>query len=385
MTPRLAAAKAIVRGVHGLAAAVDRVRLARTRALMFQAMVAKNPRLVAPARPAYLADVQTYWTRHYGRRVDPRWHVALFNVTGVEDVRFVPHFVWWDEILGMFNDRALRPAYGDKNLYRRLLRHERAPATVVKRMRGRYYDGDDRPLARDAARERLLAGGGERIVKPSRTDNGEGVARLRVAAGVAWRGDAAVDLDDLERSHGDDFLVQAAIEQHPAMAAPHSASVNTVRLLTLRWDGAPRVLVAFARFGVDGRVTDNAGTGGIACGIDDDGRLHDAAVDKAGRVHRRHPTSGYDFGARQHVPGFDAARRLVVELHAQLPHFDLVSWDIAIDPLAAPVFVEANFRGSSFLYQFASRRPIFGDLTPQVLAALRRRHGRGAPPAATPA
>ncbi len=45
MRPHLAAAKAIVRGAHGLAAAVDRVRLARTRALMFQAMVAKNPRL----------------------------------------------------------------------------------------------------------------------------------------------------------------------------------------------------------------------------------------------------------------------------------------------------------------------------------------------------
>ncbi|MCL4764325.1 MAG: hypothetical protein KJ018_21530, partial [Burkholderiales bacterium] len=335
--------------------------------------------------PAYLRDVQRYWTQHSGRRVDTRWHTAFFNVTGVEDVRFVPHFVWWDELLGMFNDRTLRAAYGDKNLYRLLLHHESMPATVVKRMHGRYYDAGHRPLPRGAVVERIVADGVDRIVKPSRTDNGERVRRLAVASGEARLDGVPVALCDLEREYGDDFLVQAAIEQHPAMAAPHPASVNTLRVLTLRWEGEARALLAFARFGTDGRVTDNAGTGGICCGVDDDGRMHDAAVDKAGRLHARHPTTGYDFGARAAVPGFPAARHLALELHAQLPHFDLVSWDIAVDPRAAPIVVEANFRGSSFLYQFACRRPIFGELTPQVLAALRRRRGAAAPPAATPA
>jgi hypothetical protein len=73
------------------------------------------------------------------------------------------------------------------------------------------------------------------------------------------------------------------------------------------------------------------------------------------------------------VPGFAEARRRALDLHARLPHFDLVSWDVAIDARGVPVVVEANFRGASFVYQFACRRPIFGELTDAIVARLRER------------
>jgi hypothetical protein len=50
-----------------------------------------------------------------------------------------------------------------------------------------------------------------------------------------------------------------------------------------------------------------------------------------------------------------------------IPHFKLVSWDIAIDDTNEAVLIEANMRkGGIDIIQFNSG-PIFGDLTERVL------------------
>src|SRR5699024_5121572 len=48
-------------------------------------------------------------------------------------------------------------------------------------------------------------------------------------------------------------------------------------------------------------------------------------------------------------------------------HHDFVSWDIAIDVNGKPVFIEANFAGATWLYQLATQKPLFGELTEEIL------------------
>jgi Sugar-transfer associated ATP-grasp len=367
------------RSAHILFAAVGRIRRRRFRSRRFKKMVRSNRVLVTEPSATYLQDIRLYWEQHYGRRINPRWHIACANVTGVEDVKYIPHDVWWDDVIPFFNDLSMFAAYSDKNLYSILLRDCDAPKAVLKRINGRYYDTDHRLISRDLAIDKICSDGRDKIIKPSRTDNGKGIRKITISHRQALINSEEITLPDIEHQYGRNFIVQDMIVQHPSMAEPHPPSVNTLRLLTFRWNDTVRVLMSFARFGTNARVNDNAGTGGVCCGIDENGRLNDIAVDEYGRRYVAHPSTGYSFGKLSCIPNFDAIRRHVVTLHEQVPHFDLVSWDIAVGPQAQPIFVEMNFRGASYIYQYACKRSIFGDLTSEVLQALRRcrRNSRG--------
>lgn len=63
----------------------------------------------------------------------------------------------------------------------------------------------------------------------------------------------------------------------------------------------------------------------------------------------------------------------VLELHADLLHHDLVSWDISVDSNGDPVFIQHNFAGAKWLYQLTTCQPLFGDLTEAVLGYVARR------------
>jgi hypothetical protein len=327
------------------------------------------------ATRAHLAEVDAYWRAHFGRSVDPTWHLALARLCGTPDVRWIPSHEWQEDILPFLNDLDMRRAYRDKSLAAPLLAPDGPPPARLERIRGRYY-ADGETLSRDVAAERLVDGPSFLVVKPSRADDGTGVRAFAVA-GRALHGEGRPwQLEDLEAAYGANFIVQERIRQHPRMAAVHPSSVNTLRLVTLRWDGALRLLLAFARFGVGGRVTDNAGTGGLCCGIDEHGRLDATAVDARGRFHGKHPDTGHDFGERLAVPGWPAFPAAALRLHARVRHFDLVSWDFAVGEAAEPVLLEMNFKGVAEVYQLATRRPLFGDLTAEILEAVRDDRGR---------
>src|SRR5699024_10162085 len=46
---------------------------------------------------------------------------------------------------------------------------------------------------------------------------------------------------------------------------------------------------------------------------------------------------------------------------------DFVSWDIIVGKDEKPIFLEANFKGAVWLYQLATERPLFGDLTEDII------------------
>lgn len=326
----------------------------------------------------YVQRVQEYWKTHYGRAIDPLSHVAFAAIIGREDVRYIPNDIWYQDVLPVFNDLSMRPVYRDKNLADTLLRLDgvRTPARVLKLMHGVYYDGANQPLSRAAAAERLRRGPARQIVKPSGRDNGRGVRELASDGGRLLLAGEPVDLERLERIYGGDFLVQEKLVQHAEMAAPHPASVNTVRLMTFRWQGEIHLLAPAARFGRDGKLTDNISTGGVCCRIDDDGRLAPPGVDARGDLHRTHPTTGYPLERVPAIPGFRRMQAAALALHRQIYHFDIVSWDFAVAEDGEPVFLEMNFLGLGFIYQCAIHAPLFGDHTAGVLEYVRDRRRR---------
>jgi hypothetical protein len=335
----------------------------------------KNDLLGKTPNRRYLQEIDEYWRKHYGKAVDPLWHVVCANVIGKEDVRYIPHHIWFDEIIPFFNKMSMRPAYLDKNLSDILLSNVTVPETVVKRIHGRYYNRDYNWISREAALSDILSGQREQIIKGSLTDNGVGVRALTIIGQDLLLDGHATSLEALEGRYGSDFIIQVRISQHPTMAAPHPSSVNTVRPVTFRWKDDIQVLLAFARFGIDGKLTDNAATGGVWCGIGEGGQLNPTAVDEYGTVYERHPTTGYFFGQRLAVPNFKKICEQAVRLHRRIFHYDIASWDFVVGEDAEPIFLEVNFQGASFLYQFACEKPLFGDLTEEVLEFIRDSSG----------
>ena len=328
-------------------------------------------------RAAYLRAIHRRWAALAGEPVDPSDHIRFAEISGREDELFVPVSVWRSVISPAMNRPAYRPAFRDKNLSDVVLGWPPGPETFLRRMNGQYLDARYQAVPEEKVTDRLLGlaerGVEEVVIKPSVTDNGKLVHRCRIGPEALWLAGSATSIADLEQTLGPDFIVQEVIDQHPELASFHPPSLNTVRLVTLRWDGSIHVLPSFIRFGTNGAVTDNASTGGVCCGIDDDGALSSYAVDKHGQVYDRHPTTGVAF-AGSAVPSWRRLCDLGRRLHERLLHFDAVSWDFAVDPDGEPCFIEVNFQGACHLYQWATGRTLFGEHTEAVLDAIAANH-----------
>jgi len=316
---------------------------------------------------SFASDVRNYWKEHYQKEVDPVLHLAFMNITEKKDQRVIPGSEMWKEIIPFFNDMNIRVGYSDKNIYDSIINTSSSVATVLKRVRGHYFTHNNREVSSSQARDIMLSNQSDLIIKPSDTDNGKGIEKIKYTDGDIYLDEKPVTMNVLEEMYGFNFIVQDVIQQHSIMAAPHPSSVNTLRMVTFRWKNEIRYLLTFARFGADNSVRDNAGTGGLCIGITDSGEFMDFAIGEDCQVYTHHPTTNYDFTQHSQIPNFESFKQFVIDLHKDILHHDFVSWDIAVGLDGQPVFIEANYRGATWIYQLAAQRPLFGELTEEVL------------------
>lgn len=316
----------------------------------------------------YVKEVQKYWKKHYNFNVDPILHLAFLNLTGKKDVRIVPGPRMWNDFIPYFNDRCMIAGYKDKNIYDTLIKTPNAPEIVLKRVRGHYFNMNNQELGFKDAEKLLITSDYTRfIVKPSNTNNGVGIELLELKEGMLNLHDEPITLEELEKLYGYNFMIQEVIKQHPIMKKLHPSSVNTLRMVTFRWNNKIEYLLTFARFGVANSVKDNAGSGGICIGVTKDGEFLKFGVDEHYNVYTHHPTTKIPIDEVSPIPDFHKHIQFVKDLHTDILHMDLISWDIAIGENGESIFVEANFAGATPLYQLSTGQPMFGDLTEEVL------------------
>lgn len=319
-------------------------------------------------------QTKSYHCKTIGDPLDPIVNIACQQLNGVSDVRFLSRSFYWSSLIPYLNDMAQHDTYTEKNLYTKHLPIANQPQTILKSINGFYFDRDDKPVKGSLLQSYVGGLRGDFIIKPSRTANGESINLLAFRKEGFFLSKEKKKWYEIEEVYGKDFVIQEKIVQHGVMAEPHPDSVNTMRILTLRWDGEIHFMMAFARFGSNGRVNDNAGTGGVCVGIDKDGKFSEFAVNADARRIDAHPSTGYQFSQQKEAPGFHAAVNLCLELHNEVMHHNLVSWDIAIDPSGRPIFIEHNFRGALWLYQLTTGKPVLGHLTDEILSSMRKRN-----------
>lgn len=141
------------------------------------------------------------------------------------------------------------------------------------------------------------------------------------------------------------WLIQPVIEQHPALKAFGTKSVNTIRIITIKGkSGGISVFNAFLRLGASkDSFVDNRAIGGYGIGIDiDSGKLmkYGFQHDQFGVKTDKHPLSGILFEGYQ-IPFWKETIELIEKAHRQFYEIQSIGWDVAISE-NGPILLEGN-------------------------------------------
>lgn len=314
----------------------------------------------------YITDIKDYYKQFTDKEINMKNHIVIKNLTGAEDVRFISREFLRQDIIPYFNDIGMINYYTDKNSYDLLFHEFNQPDTIIKNVRGQFLTNKNKHISFDEAKKTLLNEGSEFIIKSSDVENGESVKKLIIDGENFILDNKAYTFEDIVNLYISNFTIQKIIKQHPVMAKLHPYSVNTLRIVTLRWENEIKHIYTFCRFGVNKDVKDNAGQGGIVVGVKDNGSFMDYGANRY-EIVKKHPTTEIPVSELERIPNYEKCINLAKEMHKKVLHHDFVSWDIAIEEKGEPIFIECNFYGSAIVNQIALKRPIFGDLTDDIL------------------
>lgn len=154
--------------------------------------------------------------------------------------------------------------------------------------------------------------------------------------------DVAALYDSFNLDRNRTMVIEAMMEQHPALAAFNPTSVNTMRLWVIDHGQGPKTRLGYLRMGRAGAVVDNFSSGGILAPIDiATGRLGPASDGTAARLmFTHHPDSNARIEGAT-LPFLTEAQRLAERCLAVFPHLNFAGIDVAISP-EGPVIIEMN-------------------------------------------
>lgn len=306
---------------------------------------------------AFRTVIRPYWAQ-FGVRAKRRWAKERYLLNDSTDPRYIPNDLYYTKIVPHFNSIPSVNTLTDKNLNSLLFPDAKRPETAFKHMSGSFCREDFTPLTKEEAIARLEEGS-RYVIKPARDSSMGMDVKLFTGPG---EGAALV-----EQYGGLDYLVQRAVVQHPALARLNESSVNTIRLVTLLFQGKPYILSSILRVGGPGSAVDNIGSGGYQCNIGPDGKLlKDVFTRRNGYVeYVEENADGLRFEGYP-IPSFDKAQEFVRTQACRAPHLRLIAWDLSIDEDGDVVLIE--FNASMPGQNQRTCGPTFGELTEQVLA-----------------
>lgn len=266
---------------------------------------------------------------------------------------YIPDDYYMNKVEPFFNHPLIARKNEDKNLYDLFFPDIRMPETVARQIDGVYLDSSYSIIGQEEF-VRLCHQAGEVIIKVASESGG--------GHGISFWSDNEDDGELLHKVTRDrNIIVQKLVHQHPSIAELHPNSINTLRIMTIMFEGQVQVMTHFIRMGIDGKKVDNVSSGGMLCGINEEGFMLETGYDEDGRPLRAHPTTGVVFKGRS-IPNFKACLDMVKKLAPRLSHMaKLISWDVAIEEDGQPTLIEANLTYCDIgVYQIACG-PVFGS------------------------
>jgi len=198
------------------------------------------------------------------------------------------------------------------------------------------------------------------IVKPVLGHAGRGIVLSIQNEGkvMIQKGGGQIPLHDFELV--DEAIIQEVVTQCEEISDIASASVNTIRVLTLLTRDHEVIPISSSmRFGVGDAYVDNWSSGGIAVGVDHTtGRLKEIAYDKLGKQYRKHPVSNFQFNDFQ-VPMWEEVLSVASAVQHACTFYKLLGMDIALSK-EGPILIEVN-ANPDIVFQEQTAGPLFKD------------------------
>ncbi len=317
---------------------------------------------------AFENEAIDYWKKRTGLRINTIWHDYYSSVNGIKDVRYVPENIYYAYIEPFYNRKDFCQCCDDKCYYTERFPVSavpggvRRPPTILRNISGLFFDKDFNILSEHTAAELVSKQKDGYVIKESITGTG-GNRLIFVEPGTQKSID---DILTIFQKYKKDYVIEGLVTQCDELKALNPTSINTIRFITFMDNNGVHILSAVLRIGGKGARTDNFSTGGMACGIDDNGKLKTDGYDQQyNKYHEIHP-NGIHFAGVQ-VPGYEEAKTFVKTLHRRFGHFRIISWDIVIDKDHRPLIIEFNLTPQGIDLHQINNGPLFGDLTDQIL------------------
>lgn len=302
---------------------------------------------------AYLID----WKSKYA--FDIRWYDIYnrTNVFGFDLEAYIPDSFYYAIVDRCLTNALNANVMDDKNLYDLYFYDVNQPDTIVRKIKGVYMNNRYKIISEREAVERCAANHSV-IIKPS--------INALAGQGIMFWNERNNTREELQKalSNADSIIAQDLIKQHQFLANFTDSCVNTMRIVTLLWEGEVHVTTAVLIMGGPTAKTNHLHGGGIVCGILPDGQLRDTAFDGNLNEYKEHP-NGLVF-ADVKIPNYDKCVALVKELAPRLSGVaKLLNWDITLDQDGEPMLIEVNITWGGSV-QIAGG-PALGDKTKEVL------------------
>lgn len=318
----------------------------------------KEPNIKQKLDSNDIVKINALWDRKLNKK-GYRWFELYKTIWPSSELKyFVPDDFYYKFIDEFFAKRKECKIIDDKNLYDLLLHDVAQPKTIARSIDGVLTTSAFNPISHGQFIE-LCNAEGRVIIKQS----------------VDSEGGKGVVFYDSEKEGNEklffclklkNFVVQKVIQQHSELAKLHPQSINTVRIMTLFFENKVHVLSTVVRMGVGDSKVDNASSGGIVCGVNDDGSLKNRAFDVKANQYDVHP-SGVHFESVT-VPNFEECKSLCIKLATRFIQFSrLISWDFAIGTDGHPILIEANLSYGQIDFHQMCNGPIFGQMSEKVL------------------
>lgn len=287
-------------------------------------------------------------------KVDTYFHNYYTKIYGQFYPEYIPDDLHYCVIDPYFNNWMEARYLDNKCYYRRMFYGIAQAKELASRVGGIWFTGDYQPASKEQIAA-LLQYEPEIVVKKAQSsEGGKGISFIKGS-----------DFMTFEMPNTD-IVIQRPLVQHPDLAAVNPTSINTLRLISMLTDGKVKYYSGILRIGINGARLDNACSGGIFCGITEDGKLKKYAYNREGKCWQSHPNTGLVFEGHQ-LPSFQKCLDAIQMLHVQVPHFRLVSWDFSINEAGEPILVEPNLcYGGIDVHQMCNG-PVFGEDTKKIL------------------
>jgi hypothetical protein len=321
--------------------------------------------------PTILIEHREKWSQ-LSKKVNTKWLLVYSQISGIESPNYVPENVYYNIIERRLNNRIFTTAYSDKNFYDIYFSEEQLfPLTILRCVNNVLYDAqyNSQPVTENNLRG-VLNDFDKVIVKPANDSGGGRRVELFIKEKDKLFYNANRDIlnfEYLEKKYYNTFIIQEYIEQHEFYRQFNPSSTNTVRIFTYRTVSSEDIvpLHAVLRIGRPGSIVDNQAAGGISCGITNEGKLNDFAVDKHGNVFKA--IESIKFSDMAEVLGFRKMIECIKSIAPKLFYSRINGFDFCVDKNLNIRLLEINSKNIEINFMQMNTGPLFKEYTDEVI------------------